>query len=224
MVEDYSRQLDARDQQIQRLESNEMIQQNEVSMLVYKENEALKQENHMLRDKLAILDEEVNRLNVGRVMEADLRALREENDGLNRQLIDKERSNDRDIVEQKNEWAEIYGAQKEQVDQMHRDIANLNQENERVLRKLEIAEKRGGASNGGKSGGSANEIKAELVDTAKRLRKRELECQALWDSLKDLKDIMSEQSTADMSHMMKILAKRALDSKAHRKLDLEAWI
>ena len=42
MVEDYSRQLDARDQQIQRLESNEMIQQNEVSMLVYKENEALK--------------------------------------------------------------------------------------------------------------------------------------------------------------------------------------
>ena len=222
MVEDYSRQLDARDQQIQRLESNEMIQQNEVSMLVYKENEALKQENHMLRDKLAILDEEVNRLNVGRVMEADLRALREENDRLNRQLIDKERSNDRDIVEQKNEWAEIYGAQKEQVDQMHRDIANLNQENERVLRKLEIAEKRGGASNGGKSGGSANEIKAELVDTAKRLRKRELECQALWDSLKDLKDIMSEQSTADMSHMMKILAKRALDSKAHRKLDLEA--
>ena len=64
----------------------------------------------MLRDKVAILDEEVNRLNVGRVMEADLRALREENDRLNRQLIDKERSNERDIVEQKNEWAEIYGA------------------------------------------------------------------------------------------------------------------
>ena len=104
---------------------------------------------------------------------------------------------------------------------MHRDIANLNQENERVLRKLEIAEKRG-ASNSGKGGGSANEIKAELVDTAKRLRKRELECQALWDSLKDLKDIMGEQSAADMSHMMKILAKRALDSKAHRKLDLDA--
>lgn len=220
MVEDYSRQLDARDQQIQRLESNEMIQQNEVSMLVYKENEALKQENHMLRDKVAILDEEVNRLNVGRVVEADLRALREENDRLNRQLIDKERSNERDIVDQKNEWAEIYGAQKEQVDQMHRDIANLNQENERVLRKLEMAEKRGGA-NVGKSGGSANEIKAELVDTAKRLRKRELECQALWDSLKDIKDIMAEQSSADLSHMMKILAKRALDSKAHRKLDLQ---
>ena len=109
MVEDYSRQLDARDQQIQRLESNEMIQQNEVSMLVYKENEALKQENHMLRDKVAILDEEVNRLNVGRVVEADMRALREENDRLNRQLIDKERANERDMAEAKNEWAEIYG-------------------------------------------------------------------------------------------------------------------
>ena len=104
---------------------------------------------------------------------------------------------------------------------MHRDIANLNQENERILRKLEIAEKRGGA-NASKSGGSANELKAELADTAKRLRKRELECQALWDSLKDLKVVMGDQSSADMSHMMKILAKRALDSKAHRKLDLEA--
>ena len=70
----------------------------------------------MLRDKIAILDEEVNRLNVGRVMEADLRALQDENERLNRQLIDKERAFDRDMADQKNEWAEIYGAQKDQVD------------------------------------------------------------------------------------------------------------
>ena len=42
MVDDYTSQLDARDQAIRRLESNDIIHQNEVSMLVYKENEALK--------------------------------------------------------------------------------------------------------------------------------------------------------------------------------------
>jgi len=62
MVDDYTSQLDARDQAIRRLESNDIIQQNEVSMLVYKENEALKQENRMLRDKVNYLDEEMARV------------------------------------------------------------------------------------------------------------------------------------------------------------------
>ena len=49
-------------------------------MLVYKENEALKQENRMLRDKATILDEEINRMNANRAFEADYRALQEEVD------------------------------------------------------------------------------------------------------------------------------------------------
>lgn len=56
MVDDYTRQLDVRDQTIRRLESQDQIQQNEMSMLVFKENEQLKIENRMLRDKVTLLD------------------------------------------------------------------------------------------------------------------------------------------------------------------------
>lgn len=76
MVDDYSRQLDMRDQTIQQLQAqSDVVQQNEVSMLVYKENEALKQENRMLRDKVAILDDELNRADANRGLEMDYRAL-----------------------------------------------------------------------------------------------------------------------------------------------------
>ena len=40
-----------------------MVHQNEMSMLVYKENEQLKQENRMLRDKVNLLDQELNLVN-----------------------------------------------------------------------------------------------------------------------------------------------------------------
>jgi hypothetical protein len=63
MVDDYTRQLDVRDDTIKRLESQEMVHQNEMSMLVYKENEQLKQENRMLRDKVNLLDQELNLVN-----------------------------------------------------------------------------------------------------------------------------------------------------------------
>lgn len=59
MVDDYSRQLEVRDVAIRRLESQEVAQQNEMSMLIYKENETLKQENRMLKDKITILDQEL---------------------------------------------------------------------------------------------------------------------------------------------------------------------
>jgi hypothetical protein len=52
-----------------------VVQQNEVSMLVYKENEALKQENRMLRDKVTMIDEELGRVTAGRGPEGDFRAL-----------------------------------------------------------------------------------------------------------------------------------------------------
>ena len=65
-----------RDQTIQQLQAqSDVVQQNEVSMLVYKENEALKQENRMLRDKVAILDDELNRADANRGLEMDYRAL-----------------------------------------------------------------------------------------------------------------------------------------------------
>jgi len=67
---------------------------------------------------------------------------------------------------------------------------------------------------GGATAANAN----DSADTTKRLKKRELECQALWDTLKDMK--ITGQKQLDLTQMMQILQKRALDSKAHRKLSL----
>lgn len=66
----------------------------------------------------------------------------------------------------------------------------------------------------GASGPSA----LEFSETTKRLKKRELECQALWDTIKDMK--RSGSNVFEMDHLMQILAKRALDTKAGRKLAL----
>ena len=66
-----------------------------MSMLVYKENEALKQENRMMRDKVAILEEELERLNQSRPHETDMRALQEEGQRLSRALIEKDAQLDR---------------------------------------------------------------------------------------------------------------------------------
>lgn len=84
----------------------------------------------------------------------------------------------------------------------------MAQENEKLMRKLESQANRGGLG-GGK--GSA----AELAEATKRLKKRELECQALWETLKDLK------MSVGISQMKTALAKRSLDTKAQRKLSIE---
>ena len=58
-------------------------------------------------------------------------------------------------------------------------------------------------------------IRSESKDTGdigKRLKKREMECQALWDTLNEIKDFF------DVNMILKILAKRALDSKGMRKM------
>ena len=62
------------------------------------------------------------------------------------------------------------------MEAVQREVSMLNQENENLLRKLET-----------KGGVSANAGKAEIAEASKRLKKRELECQALWDSIKELK-------------------------------------
>jgi hypothetical protein len=73
------------------------------------------------------------------------------------------------------------------------------------LRKLELQEKKGG-------GGGSSHVQAELAEASKRLKKRELECQALWDTLKDLKT--SDRKMFDVNQMKAVLAKRSLDTKA----------
>lgn len=92
----------------------------------------------------------------------------------------------------------------------------LTSENARLHKQVEAAEKRppnfGGADAPAQGAGASQ----ELIDTTKRLKKRELECQALWDTLKDMK--VTGQNIFDFSQVLQILAKRALDSKAGRKL------
>ena len=55
-------------------------------------------------------------------------------------------------------------------------------------------------------------------DVAKRLKKRELECQALWETLKDM--YVSGRQAYDVRAMLDLLSLRALDTKAKRKLGL----
>lgn len=93
--------------------------------------------------------------------------------------MEKDSNFEREMANQKKEWAEIYGSQKAQNDQMQREIALLNQENESILNRLEQM------GSNGKGGANIGE---DLVEATKRLKKRELECQALWDTLKDLKN------------------------------------
>ena len=61
------------------------------------------------------------------------------------------------------------------------------------------------------NGGSETEV-------AKRLRKRELECQALWETLRDLYN--ESQQVYETSQMLDVLAVRALDQKAKKKLSI----
>ena len=63
----------------------------------------------------------------------------------------------------------------------------LSSENSRLHKQVEAAEKRPPNFGGAASGAQATPASQELVDTTKRLKKRELECQALWDTLKDMK-------------------------------------
>ena len=145
-----------------------------------------------------------------------MRQLQDEVERLSRTLRDKDQYIERQINEKKNEWAEIYGNHKETIDKLQREISMLQSENARLLKQLEAAEKRP-PNFGGAPGGAAA---AELAETTKRLKKRELECQALWDTLKDMK--VQGQNLFDKQQMIAILASRALDTKAHRKLGLSS--
>jgi len=55
-------------------------------------------------------------------------------------------------------------------------------------------------------------------DVARRLKKRELECQALWETLRDM--YSSQRGVFDTKGIMEVLSLRALDTKARRKLGI----
>ena len=76
---------------------------------------------------------------------------------------------DNSITKQKNEWAEIYGNMKQEIEDLKRDIKNLHMENDSLRKQVAM----GGGSQGDR-------------DLAKKLKKRELECSALWETLKDM--------------------------------------
>lgn len=120
-------------------------------------------------------------------------------------LQDKDSQNNK----QKNEWAEIYGNMKREAEDLKRDVRMLNSENERLVKQLELVKVTGSAV--GRSGyGDA--------ETSKRLKKRELECQALWETLKDM--YHGDLKAYDTRQMIELLSVRALDTKAKRKLSI----
>lgn len=100
----------------------------------------------------------------------------------------------------------MYATMKRDSDDLKKEIRSLNFENEKLLKQLEMA--RSVSSSVGQSAGDK--------ETARRLKKRELECQALWETIKDLQ--VSQR--LDPRPLVEILAKRALDTKAKRKLHL----
>lgn len=201
MVDDYTRQLELRDETIRGLEK-EGIQN----------MDGQRQEVGMLQAKINQLNREIDVLQGDR---SQVQHLRDEIDKLNRTLLEKDRYIDRQLQQQKNEWADIYGTQKQTNDMLQREIGQLRTTNQDLAAKLAVAEKRAPMFGGPAAGGPSSQ---EFQETSKRLRKREAECQALWDTFKDMK---SDSSLSfDIKAMMELFKKRQLHDKAPRKLEL----
>jgi len=78
----------------------------------------------------------------------------------------------------------MYGKIKRESDDLKRDIRLLNQENERLVKQLEQA--RVGQQSMVGTDKASSQNTAGDKDVARRLKKRELECQALWETLRDM--------------------------------------
>ena len=94
---------------------------------------------------------------------------------------------------------------KNEIEDLKRNNRDLNQENQKLLRALD--------AKGGDPAGSAG-----YAETAKKLKKRELECSALWETLRDM--YHGARQVYDTRQLLDILALRALDTKAKRKLNI----
>lgn len=151
-----------------------------------RENDTLKRENQLMRDRIAELQ-----VNSGMASKGPTDALENECRRLRGELQEKEREllkqgdqmrqliaeKDQVAGKQKNEWAEIYGNMKRETDGLKRDIRMLNKENERLVKQIETT--RG-------AGANANPRASADREVVSRLKKRELECQALWETLRDM--------------------------------------
>ena len=107
MVDDYSRQLELREQNIRDLQAQS---DPEIILLSQREIEALKQENFMLRDKIGGLNNEVDMLRSQGAPDSSYTALQDEVQRLSTLLMEKDRQMENQMQDQKHEWAEIYNA------------------------------------------------------------------------------------------------------------------
>lgn len=89
---------------------------------------------------------------------------------------------------------------KRETDGLKRDIRMLNKENERLVKQIETVK----AGDRGQA-----PLRNGDPEIKKRLQKRELECQALWDTLRDMYN--SGIQAYDARQMLDVLAERALD-------------
>lgn len=108
--------------------------------------------------------------------------------------------NERQKAKQKNEWAEIYGSMKQEIEDLKQDVKMLSIENDKLAK---TAKRSTGPT-----------------DAARKLKKRELECAALWETLRDMN--AHGRGVFDARQMRELLALRALDVKAKRKLGI--WL
>ena len=110
-----------------------------MGMLMARENEALKNENRMLRDKVSILEAEVNHMNATRPQEHEFSAVRAELENEKRVRFEQQSFDQNELMKQKNEWAEVYGNQTTQIEHFKSELKHLSTENEQLLRKLNEA-------------------------------------------------------------------------------------
>ena len=151
MVENYSRKIMAQEETIRTLNHRLEHQANmagadpELVQLLRRENESLKSENQLMRDRVAELSRELDAGGRGgatsEALESECRRLRNELQQRERDFLkqaEQMRSliaeKDQVGVKQKNEWAEIYGNMKRETDGLKRDIRMLNKENERLVK------------------------------------------------------------------------------------------
>ena len=96
MVDDYTKQLELRDDTIKRLELNQRQDYSKSQQM-----SSLRQETDVLRQDNQTLRSQVNQLK--------------------RDLMERDNQLGRQAADQKNEWAEIYGSQKQNVEKLERD-------------------------------------------------------------------------------------------------------
>jgi hypothetical protein len=116
--------------------------------------------------------------------------LKKENEELKRQK-----------AKMKEEWAEIYSTLKADIESYKGDIQVLNNENDKLLK---LTDK------------SASQSRKSEMETMKKLSKRELECSALWDTIRDL--YKGYAVPTEKESMEKLFSVRALEIKAKRKV------